>query len=86
MNRNIDGLIYKYRMMGFDKPKFLFNKHFNCLTLDITDCSGQWKAIKGNSEYACLIGAFKWIKANYNKIKNGRKYVELQYLKLKYEN
>lgn len=79
----VDTLIYKYRMLGFDKPKIEYNNYFKCITLEVNDCCGQWKLIKGNSDYSCLIGALKWSEANWKKIQRDRKNLEMEYIAVK---
>ena len=76
---NISHLIYKYRMMGFDKPVINNNRYFNCYTLEINGPCGQWKLIKGNSSYACLIGAIKWAKSNWKYISKKREQLMYEY-------
>jgi len=77
---SIKGLIFKYRMLGFDKPEIKLDPRFNCYTLEIKDPTGQWKLIKGKHEYACMVGALKWAKANWKTIQRDRRFYVENYI------
>ena len=80
-DNKIEGLIYRYRMMGFDKPIFEVNNHFKCRAINVCDPCGQWKIIKGNSNYSCIVGALKWAKINWKYIQKEREMFIRRYLK-----
>lgn len=85
MNTNkFDELVYQYRMMGFDKPDITYNKYFNCYTLDVRCPCGQWKMIKGNSEFSCITGAIAWAKINQRRIDYERRKLMHKFPKKKY--
>ena len=68
-------------MLGFDKPTFKRNDYFRCMTMEVWDPCGQWKLIKGNSEYSCLVGALKWAKVNWKTINRERQVLVDNWLK-----
>lgn len=74
-HKSLKGLIYRYRMLGFDYPVVAFNSHHGCHTLEVCGPCGQWKMIKGNSPYACIVGALKWAKANWRIIQRERQHL-----------
>jgi len=73
MDDKLEQLVFRYRMLGFDKPVVEYNEYFRCQALSINDPCGQWKLIKGNSSYSCIVGALKWIKVNWNEIQYERR-------------
>ena len=77
----LESLIYKYRMMGFDNPVFENNSYFRCVTVDVCDPCGEWRLIKGNSKYSCMVGALKWIKINWKQIQRERQLLVRSYIK-----
>ena len=80
-DRKLERLIYRYRMLGFDRPVFETNTHFNCRTINVVDPCGQWKLIKGTSDYSFMIGALKWVNANFRYINKEREIFIRKYLK-----
>lgn len=78
----MEDLILKIRMTGFDKPEVWFDDVEGVYKTSLSDPTGQWKCIRGNSPQNVLVGSLRWIQANQKRIKLERDKLLFSYRRL----